>query len=289
MKTNEYKVQEEQELMEFLTRTFKETSKTKIKEILQHSVWVDGRKVTQYNFALKPGMRVTIERTKGKERWSNPSVEIVFEDKYLLVVDKHEGVLSNSKNVADRTVQTILNSYLEHTHQRCRAHVVHRLDRDTSGLMVFAKSKEVSRKFEEDWKGTVYDRAYVAVVWGKLEPKTGTIRTWLTDGEFCVLSSPTDNGGKEAITHYEVKRTSRRYSLVELRLDTGRRNQIRVHMRELQHPVVKDPMYGYKEDVSPIDRLGLHAFRLCFKHPVTGKDMQFETPYPKSFVRLMEL
>ena len=97
------------------------------------------------------------------------------------------------------------------------------------------------------------------------------------------------NGGKLAITHYEVKQTSRRYSLVELKLDTGRRNQIRVHLRDLQHPVVHDPMYGYKDDVSPINRLALHAFRLCFTHPVTGKRLKFETPVPAAFQKLMEL
>ena len=157
------------------------------------------------------------------------------------------------------------------------------------GLMVVSKSKEVSQKFEEDWKGMVFDRRYVAVAWGKIEPLRGEVRSWFTDGEYCVLSSPTDNGGKLAVTHYEVKQTSRRYSLVELKLDTGRRNQIRVHLRDLQHPVVHDPMYGYKEDLSPVNRLCLHAFRLCFTHPVTGKRMKFETPVPAAFLKLMEL
>ena len=115
------------------------------------------------------------------------------------------------------------------------------------------------------------------------------MRSWFTDGEYCVLSSPTDNAGKLAVTHYEVKQLSRRYSLVELKLDTGRRNQIRVHLRDLKHPVVHDPMYGYKDDVSPINRLCLHAFRLCFTHPVTGKRLKFETPVPASFLKLMEL
>lgn len=186
-------------------------------------------------------------------------------------------------------VNTYGNRYLYLTHQSCHAHIVHRLDRDTSGLMVVSKSKQVSQRFEADWKGIVYDRAYVAVAWGKVDPPKGTIRSWLTDGEYCVLSSPTDNGGKLAVTHYNVVQTSRRYSLLELRLDTGRRNQIRVHLREEKHPVVHDPMYGYKDDISPINRLALHAFRLGFYHPVTGKRLAFETPYPSAFLKLMEL
>ena len=129
----------------------------------------------------------------------------------------------------------------------------------------------------------------MAVAWGHIEPPRGEVKSWFTDGEYCVLSSPVDNGGKLAVTHYEVKQTSRRYSLVELKLDTGRRNQIRVHLRDLQHPVVHDPMYGYKDDLSPVNRLCLHAFRLCFTHPVTGRRLKFETPIPSAFLKLMEL
>lgn len=289
VKQLEYKVTESSELMKFLIQQMPDTSRTKVKELLAHNVCVDGRRVSQFNFPLMPGMVVSIEKASYKERLKPRNLDIVYEDEHLLVINKHEGLLSYSKKPGEMTVITVLNRYLELTHQKCNAHIVHRLDRDTSGLMVVSKSKKVSQSFEADWKGLVSDRAYVAVAWGKLENREGTIRSWLTDGEYCVLSSPTDNGGKEAITHYKVVRTSRRYSLVELRLDTGRRNQIRVHLREEKHPVVHDPMYGYKDDVSPINRLALHAFRLGFTHPVTGKRLTFETPYPASFVKLMEL
>lgn len=289
MKQTEYKVKKPCELLQFLQEQMPDSSRSKVKELLSHSVCVEGRRVSQYNFPLQPGQVVSIEKAGWKERLKPRDLDIVYEDDFLFVVNKHEGLLSNSKKPNETTVITILNRYLSMTHQRCHAHIVHRLDRDTSGLMVVSKSKEVSQRFEADWKGIVSDRAYVAVAWGKLEPAVGTIQSWLTDGEYCVLSSPTDNGGKLAITHYKVVRTSRRYSLVELRLDTGRRNQIRVHLREEQHPVVHDPMYGYKDDVSPINRLALHAFRLGFTHPITGRKLKFETPYPASFEKLMEL
>lgn len=289
MKQIEYKVEKSCELLQFLQEQMPDSSRSKVKELLSHSVCVEGRRVSQYNFPLQPGQVVSIEKAGWKERLKPRDLDIVYEDDFLFVVNKHEGLLSNSKKPNETTVITILNRYLSMTHQRCHAHIVHRLDRDTSGLMVVSKSKEVSQRFEADWKGIVSDRAYVAVAWGKLEPAVGTIQSWLTDGEYCVLSSPTDNGGKLAITHYKVVRTSRRYSLVELRLDTGRRNQIRVHLREEQHPVVHDPMYGYKDDVSPINRLALHAFRLGFTHPITGRKLKFETPYPASFEKLMEL
>ncbi|MCQ2281493.1 MAG: RluA family pseudouridine synthase [Bacteroidales bacterium] len=289
MKQVEYRVKTQGELFNFLLEQMPDTSRTKVKELLAHNVCVDGRKVSQYNFPLMPGMVVTIEKAGYKERLKPRDLDIIYEDNHLLVINKHEGLLSYSKKPGDNTVITVLNRYLSITHQKCTAHIVHRLDRDTSGLMVVAKTKQVSQLFEADWKGLVSDRAYVAVAWGKMEPSEGTIRSWLTDGQYCVLSSPTDNGGKLAVTNYRVVKTSRRYSLMELRLDTGRRNQIRVHLREEKHPVVHDPMYGYKNDVSPINRLALHAFRLGFKHPVTGKQLTFETPYPSSFMKLMEL
>ena len=266
-----------------------DSSRSKVKELLAHTVCVDGRRVSQFNYPLQPGMVVTIEKSSYKERCKPRDLDIIYEDEHLFVVNKHEGLLSNSKHPGDRTVITVLNRYLELTHQHCTAHIVHRLDRDTSGLLVVSKSKQVSQRFEAEWKEIVSDRAYVAVVWGDLEPETGTIKSWLTDGQYCVLSSPTDNGGKLAITHYKVLQKSRKYSLVELHLETGRRNQIRVHLREEKHPVVHDPMYGYKNDASPIGRLALHAFRLGFRHPVTGKAMHFETPIPTSFLKLLEL
>ena len=289
MKQSEYIVNEPKELLQFLMEIMPESSRTKVKELLAHNVYVDGRRTSQFNFPLQKGMKVSIEKATGKDRLRPHDLDIVYEDQHLLVINKHEGLLSNSKHPNDKTVITVLNQYLEASRQRCHAHIVHRLDRDTSGLMVVSKSKEVSQKFEEDWKGMVFDRRYFAVAWGHLEPPKGEIRSWLTDGEYCVLSSPTDNGGKLAVTNYEVKQTSRRYSLVDLKLDTGRRNQIRVHLRELQHPVVHDPMYGYKEDLSPVNRLCLHAYRLCFTHPVTGKRLKFETPVPAAFLKLMEL
>ncbi len=289
VKQVEYRVEATCELLQFLVQKMPDSSRTKIKELLAHNVCVDGRRVSQFNYPLQPGMSVTIEKAGYKERFKPRDLDIVYEDEHLFVINKHEGLLSYSKKSIDNTVITVLNRYLYLTHQKCNAHIVHRLDRDTSGLMVVSKSKQVSQRFEADWKKIVYDRAYVAVAWGKVEPREGTIRSWLTDGEYCVLSSPTDNGGKLAVTHYKVVQTSRRYSLLELRLDTGRRNQIRVHLREEKHPVVHDPMYGYKDDISPIGRLALHAFRLGFTHPVTGRRMEFKTAYPSSFLKLMEL
>ena len=170
MKKQEYTVSEPQELLEFLMKQMADSSRTKVKELLAHNVYVDGRRTSQFNFPLQKGMRVSIEKATFQDRLRPRDLDIVYEDQHLFVVNKHEGLLSYSKFPNDKTVITVLNQYLSATHQKCHAHIVHRLDRDTSGLMVVSKSKEVSQKFEEDWKGMVYDRRYVAVAWGKIEP-----------------------------------------------------------------------------------------------------------------------
>ena len=170
----EYNVEKPQELLAFLLEKMGDSSRTKVKEMLAHNVYVDGRRTSQFNFPLQAGMKVSIEKASGKDRLRPRDLDIVFEDRHLLVVNKHEGLLSYSKHPQDRTVISVINQYLEATKQRCHAHVVHRLDRDTSGLMLVAKSKEVSRKLEEDWKGKVFDRRYVAVAWGHLDVARGS-------------------------------------------------------------------------------------------------------------------
>jgi len=288
MKTFSVKVKKTEKLYELIEELFPDSSRTKRKEILANRVLVASRKITQYDFPLHEGMTVTIRGDENKNKMMNGRMPIVYEDQYLVVVNKPVGLLSSSTNPSDVTVISELNEHFIRRHQRQRAHVVHRLDRDTSGLLLVAKTKEVARMFEKDWKERVFDRAYIAVTWGTPVPLSGTIKTWLTENEYGVVSSPTDNGGKLAITNYRTIRHNGRYALVQMNLETGRRNQIRVHMREMGHPLLKDPIYGYRDDNSPLKRLALHAFRLCFYHPVTGKEIKLETPFPEEFVGLFE-
>lgn len=280
-----FNVSEPMQLMDFLMKKLDGISRNKAKRMLANKVVsVDGQRTTMFNFALDPGMVVEIGKPTAKERFHSPWLSIVYEDKYLLVIDKKEGLLTNSPTKEKDTAQSILNQYFIYTQQRCRAHTIHRLDRDTSGLMLFAKSKEVALAFEEDWKNTVYDRRYVAVVNGCMEKKEGIVSSWLKDNKaFITYSSPTDNGGKYAETFYKTLYSNPRYSLVELQLETGRKNQIRVHMADIGHPVVGDPKYGNGDN--SLGRLCLHAYKLCFHHPYKKKDMEFETPFPKVFER----
>lgn len=279
-----FKVLESDELLPFIMKKMNGISRTKAKNILSSgTVCVNGKSITQHNFLLEPEMTVEIIRNGGGNVFKSHWLKIVYEDKYLFVIEKRNGILCNSPHPGDETVQNILNRYLESKHQRCHAHTVHRLDRDTSGLMLFAKDKKIALMFEDNWKQTVYDRRYVALVHGEMKKESGAISSWLKDNsQFLTFSSKYDNGGKYAVTHYRLLKASGGYSLVELQLETGRKNQIRVHMQDIGFPVVGDPKYGDGDD--PIGRLGLHAYKLCFIHPVTGEELKFETAFPKEFL-----
>jgi 23S rRNA pseudouridine1911/1915/1917 synthase len=282
-----FNVNEPAELMEFLLKKMAGISRNKVKSLLVNRVvMVDNVITTQYNFALQPGMKVQISKAKHNHEFRHPMLKLVYEDAYLLVVEKKEGLLSvATERQKERTAQHILQDYVRRTHRQNRVFVVHRLDRETSGLMMYAKDEQTQRTLRDNWHNIVVDRRYVTVVQGEMEKDADTVRSWLTDHTFYVSSSLTDDGGKEAITHYKTIKRANGYSLVELQLETGRKNQIRVHMSDLGHPVVGDSRYG--SEIDPIGRLALHAFKLCFYHPVTGELMEFETPYPSNFKNLV--
>lgn len=283
-----YNVNQPAELMEFLMQKMAGISRNKVKALLTNrAVLVDNTITTQYNFPLKPGMKVQISRSKNNREFKNPMLKLVYEDAYLIVVEKKEGLLSvSTDHQKERTAQHILNDYVKRSHRNNRIFVVHRLDRETSGLMMYAKDEMTQHTLRDNWHDIVTDRRYVAIVSGDMERDFGTVESWLTDRKLYVSSSPVDDGqGKYSVTHYRTIKRANGYSLLELDLETGRKNQIRVHMSELGHPVVGDERYG--SDSNPLGRLALHAFKLCFHHPVTGELMEFETPYPAAFKNLM--
>lgn len=282
-----YNVTEPDELMAFLMKKMDGVSRTRVKALLSNRVvLVDNVIVTQFNHPLKPGMKVQISREKNKHEFRHPMLKIVYEDAYLIVVEKKEGLLSvATDHQKERTAQHILSEYVKRTHRNNRVFVVHRLDRETSGLMMYAKDEKTQHTLRDNWHDIVVDRRYVSIVMGDMERDQGQIRTWLTDRKLYVSSSNYDDGGKLSITHYKTIKRANGFSMMELDLETGRKNQIRVHMSELGHPVVGDQRYGC--EIDPLGRLALHAFKLCFYHPVTGELMEFETPYPASFRNLM--
>ena len=281
-----FMVKENCELMIFLMTKMSGISRTKVKNMLSNGlVWVDDEVISQYNFMLQPGMQVRIGKKEEKRKFTSKWMRIVFEDKYIVVVEKREGIVTNSPT-DEVSIQRVLNNYFEFTRQRCRAHTVHRLDKHTSGLLIFAKDKKISFMFEKNWKDIISDRRYVAVVEGFMEKQYGTVESYLKDNRmFVSYSSDTDDGGKHAITHYKTLKRKPDFSLVELRLETGRKNQIRVHMHDLKHPIVGDEKYGSTSD--PIKRVALHAYKLSFTHPITNEELSFETPIPTNFMQLL--
>lgn len=269
-------------LLQYLLSHAKE-SRNKIKATLQgHGIKVNGKVVTQFDAPLRKGDRIQVARHKNNSAFKSRYVKIVYEDRWIVVVEKNIGILSMAAGHSSLNVKSVLDDYFLKTHQRCRAHVVHRLDRDTSGLMIYAKDIDTEQILEHDWHGTVYDRRYVAVVSGEMEDDNGTVRNWLKDNKaYVTYSSPTDNGGKLAVTHFHVLARTTEHSLVEYKLETGRKNQIRVHSADMGHPVCGDTKYGNGDD--PLHRLCLHAYVLCFVHPITKERMEFSTPIPTSF------
>ena len=282
-------VKEDKPLLEFLLDSMENTSRTKIKSTLQgRGVKVNGKVITQFDYPLSCGMKVAVSRSKqNAEMFKNRYIKIVYEDRYIVVVEKNVGILSMAAGHSSLNVKTVLDSYFKTSRQKCTAHVVHRLDRDTSGLMIYAKDMQTEQILEHEWHDIVYDRRYVAVVSGEMEDDYGTMTSWLKDNNaYITYSSPYDNGGKYAVTHFHTLDRTTDHSLVEFRLETGRKNQIRVHSADMGHPVCGDIKYGNGDD--PIGRLCLHAYVLCFYHPITRRRMDFETPIPVNIRKLFK-
>lgn len=285
-KYSEHIVREETTLMDFLLKELSGISRNRAKDILVgHGITVDRRNTTRYDEPLHPGQVVRVSKHKRSNMLLNKYVKIVYEDKDLIVIEKSEGILSMPATAKQYSAKQVLDEYFQKRHFKCTAHTVHRLDRETSGLMMYAKKREIAQILEDNWHDIVFDRRYVAVVSGQMEREGGTIESWLKDNKaYITYSSPEDpGGGKYAITHYHTLKTTPRCSLVELKLETGRKNQIRVHMQDIGHPVLGDRKYGDGND--PIGRLCLHAYRLDFYHPRTGEVMNFETPFPRDFMK----
>lgn len=282
-----YTVERKGQLLEYLLEILPE-SRNKIKATLRgNGIKVDGKTTTQFDYPLEIGMQLSVSRSKQNNTFKNRYIRIVYEDRWLVVVEKNVGILSMAAGHSSLNVKSVLDDYFHRTHQHCTAHVVHRLDRETSGLMIYAKDLKAERILEDNWHDIVYDRRYVAVVSGEIVEEGGTIRSWLKDNDaYFTYSSDVDNGGKYAVTHFNVLARTVAHSLVEFALETGRKNQIRVHTAEIGHPVCGDTKYGNGDN--PLGRLCLHAYMLCFRHPISGKQLEFSTEIPPTFRRLFK-
>lgn len=283
-----YSVTEPVKLLEFLFASMPERKRTNVKELLKHNSVKVGQLVTsQFDHPLQPGDVVAVNLTREWPRFYNRRVQLVYEDDDIIVINKGYGLLSmGNDKVREGTAYSILKDYVKWQDPRNKIFIVHRLDRDTSGLMMFARNPQAKEAMQHNWNNMVISRKYVCVVEGYVEKDEGEIRSYLAENsKHEVYSTNNPEEGKLAVTRYKVVKRGLGHTMVEVSLETGRKNQIRVHMKELGHPIAGDRRYGAKASI--IHRLALHAQTLRFVHPVTRRDMNFDTPVPGSFWKLV--
>lgn len=276
-------------LLPFLIQSLKHKSRDNVKSLLHNKqVLVNGQTVTQFNHEIKPRDVITIKAERKRDGLLSRNLRIVFEDEYIIVIDKNAGLLSMaSDNEKYLTAYSILSNHVKQQKPSNRIFIVHRLDRDTSGLMMFARSEKVQSHMQRDWKNNVTARSYVALVEGVVTLREGIIKSYIYESKALVMHSTHDpKKGDLAITRYRLLKSGKEYSLLEVTLETGKKNQIRLHMQEIGHSIAGDKKYGASS--SPIGRLGLHASVLAFVHPVTGKEMRFESKTPAKFRRMVK-
>lgn len=282
-------VSEPVELMKFLVDNLPGKNRNNVKSLLRNKqILINGRVYTQFNHPLQSGQVVTVAANRAPETTQYRGLTILYEDPHILVINKQAGLLSmGTDKERDRTAYGILSGYTKQENPKNKIFIIHRLDRETSGVMVFAKSESVQKLMQESWNATTKQRTYVALVEGVPQPPTGTISSYLRESKaLIVYSSQNPDNGQLAVTNYTVLRSANGYALLNLELETGRKNQIRVHMQDIGHPIAGDAKYGAQ--TNPIGRLGLHAEVLAFEHPITGEALRFDAPVPKVFLSVLK-
>lgn len=276
-------------LLEFLTASQPSKPKGKVKSEMEHGlVSIDGRTVTKYNYPLKTGQTVKVGAYVPKfDRKVPVGLDIIFEDDELLAVNKPAGMLAiaNEKE-RDMTAYHLAMEYVRERNSHNRIFVVHRLDRDTSGVLIFAKNEVIKHALQDNWETAAKLRGYVAVTEGTPEPREGRIENYLRETESHLVYAAKMGDGKLAVTNYKVRKSSPDYALVDVDIETGRKNQIRVHMSGMGCPIAGDKKYGAA--TNPVHRLCLHANKLVIVHPYTDEEMVFTAPVPKKMLQLVK-
>lgn len=288
-----YKVNRSEELLSFLLTKCK-TSRNNVKSLLTNrQVLVNGSVVSQYNLMLAKDDEIKIskrpvsaEQKPGvrREKRKFYTFNVLYEDDDFIAVDKPVGLLSVESDKESECAFNYVLEYLQQKNKALRPYILHRIDKETSGVLIFAKNVKIHSMLRMNWNSYVELREYYAVVEGRLEKKSDTISSYLKENSNNLVYSTNDPSGQKAITHYTVKKESNEFSLLKVAIDTGRKNQIRVHMNSLGHPIVGDDKYGHTKN--PLKRLGLHASKLEFKHPITKELISIEAPVPRIFYGL---
>jgi RluA family pseudouridine synthase len=287
-KQPEFTVTQAIQLLPFLIAKYPNRGRNKIKSLLTRGqVMVGQRVVTRHDHPLAVGDRVRILNTGAVQpRELITGVKILYEDDHIIVIDKPPGLLTMATDEEkDRTAYRIMNDHVRERNPKARVFIVHRLDRETSGLMMFAKTEAIKRQLQDNWTEAILERSYIALVEGAVKEEQATIKTWLKENATMTMFVSRPGEGMIAITHYRVIKKTLEYSLLAVQLETGRKNQIRVHMQSIGHSVVGDKRYGSHKN--PIARLGLHAHILSFTHPITNEILRFETATPAKFLSVL--
>lgn len=291
-----YKVNRSDELLEFLLKKCN-TSRNNVKSLLvRKQVLVNGSVVTQYNFVLAKDDEVKISRNPVKdgkvlsqtrktavkrEKAVIQAVKIIYEDEDFIAIDKPVGLLSVESDTETESAFSWVFDYLQKQDKNLRPFILHRIDKETSGVLLFAKNVKIHSMLKMHWNEQVQKREYYAVAEGVFEKKSDTITSYLKENVNNVVYSTNDPTGQKAITRYEVLKENAQYSLLRVEIDTGRKNQIRVHMHTLGHAIVGDDKYGCTKN--PLSRLGLHASCLAFIHPISKELITLRAGVPASF------
>lgn len=286
MKNNKYTVKETITLLEFLKKNVN-GSKNNIKNLLtKQYVFVNGRIETKYDFVLNKNDIIEIRNSKISSR-NNINLDIIYEDNDIIVINKPSGILSiSTTSEKELTIFHIVSEYLKSINKNNKIFVIHRLDRDTSGILVFAKNIKTKNQFQNNWNKIVKKRKYYAICSGIFDKKEGTIKSYLKENKNYIVYSSNDKiNGKFAITEYRVLKENKKYSLLDVNIKTGRKNQIRVHLNDINHSIIGDKKYGLIK--SPINRLALHAYLLELIDPRDGKLLIFKTEIPAEFKKIV--
>ena len=284
----DFKVLADGTLLESAALILKDHSASKVKSMLKHRQFaINGTPTMQFDQAVHEGDVLSVNFSQSFAMFKHPRIRLVYEDEHVLVVDKGYGILSMAtEREKEGTVYSVLREYVKTNNPAAHIYILHRLDRNTSGVMVLAKTPEAKDVMQHNWNNMVIARKYVAVVEGEVEKDEDVVRSYLAEtSQYEVYSTQDSQKGQLAITRYKTVRRRGGYSMLELELDTGRKNQIRVHMHDIGHPISGDRKYG--AGPSPIHRVALHAHTLKFVHPITRKLMSFESPVPASFMSLV--
>lgn len=292
--TASFKVNRSDELLEFLLKKMN-TSRNNVKNLLSHHmVLVNGSPISQYNLMLakddevkitkKPQLDMPRVKNNSKNKKDKPKrvyLDILYEDDDFIAINKPNGLLSVESDKERECAFSYVLEYMQENDPKSRPFVLHRIDKETSGVLVFAKNVKIHSMLKLNWNEYIKTREYFAMVEGTLKEKEGRITSYLKENQNNLVYSTQDPSGLLAVTDYKVKKENGQYSLLSVLIFTGRKNQIRVHMHDIGNPIVGDDKYGCTKN--PLKRLGLHASRLEFLHPITKELISIKAPVPNIF------